>query len=144
MEKYNVIGKPRPLIDAPIKATGEGKYGADLVIPNMLYGKIFRSPYPHARIVNIDTRKAQKLPGVKAVITGKDTKGVAYCIFPKGVPGLPTLQDQRPLGTEMKKLEEVQGKPCIKHARCKGIVTPSWGNLFRFCVYRFKYRGLSI
>jgi len=81
-QKYNVIGKRRPLIDAPIKATGEGKYGADLVMPNMLWGKILRSPYPHARVLNVNTDKAKKLSGVKAVITSDDTLGAKYGVFP--------------------------------------------------------------
>src|SRR3990167_3997775 len=78
MEKYSVIGKRLPRVDGKIKATGEGKYAADISLPNMLYGKILRSPYPHARILNIDTSRAEKLIGVKAVITGKDTPGVKY------------------------------------------------------------------
>ncbi|HLA27021.1 MAG TPA: xanthine dehydrogenase family protein molybdopterin-binding subunit [Syntrophales bacterium] len=84
MEKYyNVIGKPRPLIDASIKATGQGMYGADMAIPNMLWGKILRSPYPHAKILNINTDKAKKLRGVKAVITSDDALGAKYGPFPE-------------------------------------------------------------
>ncbi len=100
MENYSVIGKRLPLVDGPVKATGEAVFTADMLLPRMLFGKVLRSPYPHARIVNIDTHKAQKLTGVKAVITGKDTKGIPYGIFPKGVPGLPSLQDQRPLAMD--------------------------------------------
>jgi 4-hydroxybenzoyl-CoA reductase alpha subunit len=75
MSKYSVIGQRVRRVDGPDKVTGRAKYTFDMVLPNMLYGKILRSPYPHARILNIDTSKAEKLIGVKAVVTGKDTKG---------------------------------------------------------------------
>ena len=73
--KYSVIGKRVRRVDGTEKVTGNAKYTFDLVLPNMLYGKILRSPHPHAKILNIDTRKAEKLMGVKAVVTGKDTPG---------------------------------------------------------------------
>jgi 4-hydroxybenzoyl-CoA reductase subunit alpha len=63
------------------KATGDAEYTDDMVLPRMLYGKILRSPYPHARIIDIDTSRAENLPGVKAVITGKDTPGRKYGVF---------------------------------------------------------------
>ena len=46
---------------------GRAKYATDIVLPGMLYAKVVRSPHPHARIVDIDTSKAERLPGVKAV-----------------------------------------------------------------------------
>ncbi|MEJ2102801.1 MAG: 4-hydroxybenzoyl-CoA reductase, partial [Desulfobacterales bacterium] len=72
---YVNIGKRLPRVDAVVKATGEAKYAGDLSLPGMLHGKILRSPYPHARILHIDARKAKKLSGVRAVVTGKDTIG---------------------------------------------------------------------
>jgi 4-hydroxybenzoyl-CoA reductase alpha subunit len=75
MSKYNVIGKRVHRVDGPDKVTGQAKYTFDLVLPNMLYGKILRSPHPHAKILNIDTRRAEKLIGVKAIVTGRDTIG---------------------------------------------------------------------
>ncbi len=75
MEGYSVIGKRVPRIDAKEKVMGQAKYAADYVLPNMLWCKVARSPYPHARILNIDTSRALKLPGVKAAITGKDFGG---------------------------------------------------------------------
>jgi len=75
MSKYSVIGKRVRRVDGTEKVTGNAKYTFDLVLPNMLYGKILRSPHPHARILNINTKKAEKLTGVKAVVTGKDTPG---------------------------------------------------------------------
>ena len=70
--RYTNIGKRIPKLDAPDKATGKAQYPQDLSFPEMLHGKILWSEYPHARIVNIDTRKAEALSGVIAVITAKD------------------------------------------------------------------------
>ncbi len=75
MKEYSIIGKPRGNVDGAGKTTGEAKYTFDMSLPNMLYGKHLRSPYPHAKIISIDTSEAEKLPGVKAVITGKDVPG---------------------------------------------------------------------
>ncbi|OGO59657.1 MAG: hypothetical protein A2025_00170 [Chloroflexi bacterium RBG_19FT_COMBO_47_15] len=75
MSKYSVIGQRVHRVDGPEKVTGSAKYTFDMVLPNMLYGKILRSPHPHAKILNIDTSQAEKLIGVKAVVTGKDTLG---------------------------------------------------------------------
>jgi hypothetical protein len=52
--EYAVIGKPVPKMDAADKALGCSQYIADMSFPNMLYGKILRSPYPHARVLNVD------------------------------------------------------------------------------------------
>ena len=75
MKKFNVINTPVHNIDGIAKVTGRAIYTFDVSMPHMLYGKILRSPYPHAKILDIDTSKAEKLPGVKAVVTGKDTLG---------------------------------------------------------------------
>jgi len=75
MSNYSVIGKRVHRVDGMEKVTGNAKYTFDLVLPNMLYGKILRSIHPHAKIVNIDTTLAEKMIGVKAVVTGKDTLG---------------------------------------------------------------------
>ena len=81
MNEHPVVGKRMPRIDSVPKATGEALYTADLVLPRMLYGKILRSPHAHAKILRIDTSKAEKLPGVKAIVTGKDTEGVKWGVF---------------------------------------------------------------
>ena len=57
---YSVVGKSLPRKDDPLRATGKAQFTSDLSLPGMLYGKILRSPYPHARILNIDTTKAEK------------------------------------------------------------------------------------
>jgi 4-hydroxybenzoyl-CoA reductase subunit alpha len=76
--EYQVVGKSVERTDGRIKATGKARYAGDLVAPGMLHGKILRSPFAHARILNIDTGRAKKLPGVIAVITGKDFPGIPY------------------------------------------------------------------
>ncbi|HTM08942.1 MAG TPA: molybdopterin cofactor-binding domain-containing protein [Verrucomicrobiae bacterium] len=72
MEDLTVVGKPVTRIDADEKVTGEAVYGYDLVLPNMVYGKVLFSPKAHAKIKRIDTEKASRYPGVVAVVTGKD------------------------------------------------------------------------
>ena len=76
--QFSVIGKGVPRVDAIAKATGQARYGADYASSGMLFGKILRSPYSHAKILNIDTSKAKKVKGVKEVITGKDFPGFKY------------------------------------------------------------------
>jgi 4-hydroxybenzoyl-CoA reductase subunit alpha len=73
--EHSVLGKRIPGIDSHEKVSGVAKFTADMVLPNMLYGKILRSPHAHAEIVSIDVSKAEALPGVKCVLTGKDTLG---------------------------------------------------------------------
>lgn len=92
MIEGHVIGKSFPRIDAKEKVTGEAKYCVDLNLPGMLYGKIKRSPLPFARISNIDKSKAEKVNGVKVVITGEDTPKIPYGVF---------VQDELPLATTL-------------------------------------------
>src|SRR5512143_1112869 len=93
MEKFSYIGKDMKRIDTASKATGEALFAADLNLPRMLVGKMLRSPHPHARIVSIDPSKAERLPGVKAVVTAKDTCGDKWGVFKY-------TQDQQFLPTE--------------------------------------------
>jgi len=72
MAELSVVGKSVPRVDALIKVTGKAKYTYDAKVPGMLHAKVLRSPYPHAKIVSIDTSKAEQLPGVMCVVTGKD------------------------------------------------------------------------
>jgi len=69
---FQVIGKRVPRVDAWKKVTGQEQYTEDIKLPNSLWGKILRSPYAHAILKKIDTSKAEKISGVKAVITFKD------------------------------------------------------------------------
>ena len=82
-DDFSIIGKPIAMVDAAGKTTGAGKYTDDLTMSGMLVGRILHSPFPHARIKHIDTRRAEKVEGVVAVITGKDAP-TPYGILPVG------------------------------------------------------------
>ncbi|SFN36386.1 CO or xanthine dehydrogenase, Mo-binding subunit [Roseovarius lutimaris] len=69
---FKVVGTRPPRPDGIDKVTGRARFGADIVAPGMLTGRVLRSPHAHARIVKIDTSKARALPGVKAVVTRAD------------------------------------------------------------------------
>ncbi|MBI2847363.1 MAG: xanthine dehydrogenase family protein molybdopterin-binding subunit, partial [Chloroflexi bacterium] len=79
------IGKRIPRVDALDRVTGKAAFGADFHLAGMLYGKILRSPYPHARILSINVEKALQMEGVKAVVTGKDFPTIPYgTLAPQG------------------------------------------------------------
>ncbi|MGD8388779.1 MAG: molybdopterin-dependent oxidoreductase, partial [Desulfobacteraceae bacterium] len=82
MASYHVINSRAPRLDAPDKATGRAKYIDDLELPGMLYGALLQSPIAHGRILNIDTSKATKLPGVRSVVTHEDAGYVKYGVSP--------------------------------------------------------------
>ncbi|HIM80972.1 MAG TPA: xanthine dehydrogenase family protein molybdopterin-binding subunit [Dehalococcoidia bacterium] len=69
---YKVVGTRPIRHDGADKVTGQAKYGADIILPGLLHGKILRSPHAHARIKSIDTSKAEAAPGVHAVVTSAD------------------------------------------------------------------------
>ena len=81
-KELKVVGTNPVKHDGPDKVTGKAKFGADLLLPGMLFGKILRSPHPHAVIKSIDTSKAEALPGVKSVVTAQD-----FPELPEGTPG---------------------------------------------------------
>jgi len=91
--EFSIIGKPTAMVDAAGKTTGAGKYTDDLSLPGMLVGKILHSPYPHARIVRIDTTRAEQLEGVVAVAIGKDAPKT-YGILPVGHDEYPLALDK--------------------------------------------------
>ena len=72
MATAKVIGTSTTRAEGPDKVTGQSIYAADLKLPGLLWGKILRSPYPHARIRNIDTTNALQVKGVMAIVTGND------------------------------------------------------------------------
>jgi len=96
MAEYSVVGRSPPRLDGAVKATGRAVYVADLELPGMLYAKILRSPIPHAKILSIDVSEASRLPGVKAVITGRDTWGIRFGFV--DTPSLPA--DEPPLAED--------------------------------------------
>lgn len=90
--QFKVVGKPLRKVDARAKCTGQTRFADDIILPRMLFAKMLRSPMPHALIKRIDVSKALKLPGVIAVITGKDLP------IPYGI--LPVSQDEHALCIE--------------------------------------------
>ena len=72
MMKTSVIGRALGRVEGESKVTGSSSYAADIMRPGTLWAGFLRSPYPHARLVKIDVSRAQRLGGVKAVITGKE------------------------------------------------------------------------
>ena len=85
----SVVGKPFRKVDARAKCTGQTKFADDIILPRMLFAKLLRSPVPHALIKRLDVSRALKLPGVVAVLTGRDLP------IPYGI--LPVSQDEHTL-----------------------------------------------
>lgn len=94
MNEFSTIGKRIPRIDGIPLATGEARFASDIFLPRMLYGKILRSRFPHARILRIDTSRAERLEGVKAVVTAQDTPKIKYTFM------APSYEDKIPLCDE--------------------------------------------
>ncbi len=80
-QEFALIGRRMRKVDGAGKVTGSAVYADDIVLPGMLHGRILRSPHPHARIISIDVTAAEALPGVHAVVTGRDMPE-PYCIIP--------------------------------------------------------------
>ncbi|HEX9790976.1 MAG TPA: 4-hydroxybenzoyl-CoA reductase subunit alpha [Kiloniellales bacterium] len=90
--RKKMVGERVPLIDGIEKVTGRANYTADFPIAGALVGRIYRSPYSHARIIRVDVAAARKLPGVVAVITGDD------CDKTYGI--LPIAQNEYPMARD--------------------------------------------
>ncbi|RTZ97577.1 MAG: xanthine dehydrogenase family protein molybdopterin-binding subunit [Deltaproteobacteria bacterium] len=86
MNNLSVVGQRIPKLDAAEKATGRSRYIQDVTLPGMLYGKILYSKYAHARIVRIDTSRARKLEGVRAVLTGTDIPEIRMGVYKDNPP----------------------------------------------------------
>ena len=86
------IGTYLPMIDGPEKVSGRAKYTADILRPDLLAARIYRSPYSHGEILAVDVTEALRLPGVKAVVTGAD------CDQTFGV--LPIARSEHPLARD--------------------------------------------
>ncbi|MBI4525889.1 MAG: xanthine dehydrogenase family protein molybdopterin-binding subunit [Deltaproteobacteria bacterium] len=76
MAAKHVVGVPTPRVEGELKVSGKAIYAVDVVLPGMLWGKVLRSTIASGRILRIDASKAEKLPGVKAVVTGEDVAGL--------------------------------------------------------------------
>jgi 4-hydroxybenzoyl-CoA reductase subunit alpha len=92
MRPAHNIGEYVPMVDGPEKVSGRARYTADLSVPGMLAARIYRSPYSHGDIVEVDVSEALKLPGVKAIVTGADCD--------RGFGVLPIARDERPLARD--------------------------------------------
>ena len=90
--KYQLIGKPVPQVGSRQKVTGEALYTDDLRLAGTLVGKILRSPHAAARILRIDTSEAERLPGVRAIVTGRDA--------PRPFGVLPISKDEPAMGVD--------------------------------------------
>ena len=82
MKEFKIINTRAPRVDAYDKVTGKAKYTDDLTMQGMLYGAILHSPQAHAKVIRVDASKAEKIPGVVAVITAKDTLGITFGVSP--------------------------------------------------------------
>jgi CO/xanthine dehydrogenase Mo-binding subunit len=86
--EHYLVGKSVIRLDAREKVTGAAVYTQDMRFPNMLFGKIKRSTHPHAEIVKVDTSRAERLKGVRAVITAKDVPKTRRGVLVKDTPVL--------------------------------------------------------
>ena len=73
MNEFKYIGKPIPRKDALKKVTGEAVFGADIFLPRQIHAAVYRSPYAHAELLSVDTEEARKMPGVRLVLTGRES-----------------------------------------------------------------------
>jgi len=90
VQAKRIIGKPTQRLEGPEKVTGSAIYATDVVLPGTLWAKVLRSPISYGRIKRIDSRKALALPGVRAVVTGEDVKGL---LIGRKIYDMPILAD---------------------------------------------------
>jgi CO/xanthine dehydrogenase Mo-binding subunit len=88
MAEVKIVGTAVPRAEGSDKVSGQTIYAADVKLPGLLWAKILRSPHPHALIRRIDTSQAEKVPGVKAIITGADVNGF---LIGKQIRDMPVL-----------------------------------------------------
>ena len=75
-DRLSVVGAPVHRVDGIEKVTGRAKFTVDLAVPGMLEGRVLRSPYPHALVESIDIGRAERVPGVIAVLTRDDVQDI--------------------------------------------------------------------
>ena len=88
MASYSTVGKRTQAVEGPEKVTGRTVYAADITIPGTVWTKVLRSPFPHARILSIDTSKALALEGVLDVVTAEDLPPALLGIRMRDMPVL--------------------------------------------------------
>jgi xanthine dehydrogenase YagR molybdenum-binding subunit len=104
-EKPALIGTPVKRLDGPEKVTGRAKYTFDINRPGMIYGKVVRSPHPHAKIVSIDVSEAERAPGVKAALAWrKPGEEVMY----QGAPVAAVAADTQERANDAARLVKIQ------------------------------------
>ncbi|HZP26808.1 MAG TPA: xanthine dehydrogenase family protein molybdopterin-binding subunit, partial [Dehalococcoidia bacterium] len=86
MANLTTVGVAAERVEGRAKVTGQATYAADVILPGMLWGKLLRSPYPHARIRSIDTSKAKALPGVHTVLTAADLPDIRIGRYIMDIP----------------------------------------------------------
>ena len=123
------IGSYVPMVDGPEKVSGRAKYTADFVVPGMLAGRIFRSPYSHAEILEVDVAEAVKLSGVKAIVTGADCD--------KGFGVLPVARTEYVLARDRVRyrgepiaavaaIDDATAKEALRRIKLKGRERPAY------------------
>src|SRR5436190_17471729 len=89
--RADVVGKPLPRVDGYERVSGSAIYSGDVMLPGMLYAAILRCPYAHALVKHIDTSPAEKLPGVRAVLSSADPEAKVTLPYPWWVPKGPAM-----------------------------------------------------
>ncbi len=113
--EHVVVGQRVPRIDAPELASGRAVFTDDIRLPGMLYGKILTSPHAHARILKIDTSKAEALEGVKAVLTAADVPETFYGVSPARYDEQVLANDRvRYVGDEVAAVAAVDERTCLE------------------------------
>jgi CO/xanthine dehydrogenase Mo-binding subunit len=95
---YKIVGESCPRLESREKALGQAKYTDDYVLPNMVYGKILRSPYAHAKVKSVDKSQAEKVPGVLKILLPEDVPNKLYNCT--GAPPSPLLIEDEKILTD--------------------------------------------
>ena len=96
-----IVGQRTARVEGPDKTTGGGRYAVDIAMPDMLWCKVLRSPFPHARVVHLDASRALALPGVHGVLTGQDVEGLRTGNFYQDEPVLASWDRVRFIGDKV-------------------------------------------
>ena len=76
--RLTIVGRPHPRVEGAEKVTGRARYAYDIRLPGQLYARVLRSSLPHARVLRIDTSRAEALPGVRAVLSSSNAPEIAW------------------------------------------------------------------
>jgi len=113
--EHVVVGRRVPRIDAPELASGRAVFTDDIRLPGMLFGKILTSPHPHARVLKVDTSRAESLEGVKAVLTAADVPDTFYGVSPARYDEQVLAKDRvRYVGDEVAAVAAVDERTCLR------------------------------